>query len=98
MTKKAKGNIFMVILFSLLAIVVAVVYSLHLIKSLDKFLAITNMAYLVGIAMMYLGSYQKEKGKFTAMRLCYFASIILILVAVAFLVYGLVVGEISLFL
>ena len=98
MSKKARNRVLMVILFSVIAIAFAVVYSLHLIKKLDAFLAMTNLAYFTGLATMYLGSYHKEKQRYTSMRACYILSGVLILGAIVALVYGLAAGEISLFL
>ena len=63
MTKRARNNVLMVIFFSLITITFAVVYSLHVIEKLNAFLAVTNLAYFSGLAMMFLGSYHKEKEK-----------------------------------
>ena len=98
MAKKEKNKILMVILFSLIAIAFAVLHVVGLIKNLDSYLAMTNMSYFIGVAMMYLGSYHKDKQKYTSMKWCYGASIVLIVVAITFLIYGLATGEISLFL
>lgn len=98
MTKKLRRKVMMVILFSFIAIAFAVVHAVGLIKNLDSYLAMTNMCYFIGIAMMYLGSYHKDKQKYTSMRWCYGVSIVLIIVSITFLVYGLATGEISLFL
>lgn len=98
MTKKAKRQVYMVIFFSLIAIAVAVMHVVGLIKNLDSYLSMTYMSYFLGLATMYLGAYHKEREKFSSMRWCYGLSIVLILVAIISLIYGLCTGEISLFL
>lgn len=98
MTKKARNKVFMVVFFSLIAIAFAILHTVGLIKNLDSYLAMTNMSYFLGLALMYLGSYHKEREKFASMHWCYAASIILILVSIVSLIYGLCTGEISLFL
>ncbi len=98
MTKKARNKVIMVVLFSLIAIAFAVLHVVGLIKNLDSYLAMTNMSYFIGIAMMYLGSYHKDNHKYTSMKWCYGTSFVLIVISIVFLVYGLATGEISLFL
>ena len=98
MTKKAKNQMIMVILFSLLALAVAVLHIVGIIKKLDSYLSMTYMSYFIGLAMMYLGAYHKQKERYSSMRWCYGVSIVLILVSIVSLIYGLCTGEISLFL
>jgi len=98
MTRKAKSQVYMVIFFSLIAIAVAVLHVVGIIKNLDSYLSMTYMSYFLGLAMMYLGAYHKQKKRYSSMRWCYGVSVLLILVAVVSLIYGLCTGEISLFL
>ncbi len=98
MNKKTKNQMIMVIFFSVIAIVFAVLHVVGVVKNLDSYLAMTYMSYFLGLAMMYLGAYQKQKERFTSMRWCYIASIVLILIAIASLIYGLCTGDITLFL
>lgn len=98
MSRKAKNKMFMVIMFSAFAILFAILHVVGIIKKLDSYLAMTYMTYFLGLAFMYLGSYQKLKEKYSSMRWCFAASIVLILASIVFLIYGLATGEITLFL
>lgn len=97
MAKREKTTIFFIVFFSIVAIAFALLYVFGVIKSLDAYLAATYMSYFLGLALMYFGSYQKRKEHFKSMYLCYILSIILILLAIAALVYGIYTGNITLF-
>ena len=98
MEKKSRNTMLMVIIFSVFAIIFAILHVVGIIKNLDSYLAMTYMSYFLGLAMMYLSTYHKRNEKYTSMYVCLIGSIILILVAVTSLIYGLCTGEISLFL
>ncbi len=98
MEKKSRNTMIMVILFSSFAIVFAILNVVGIIKNLNSYLAMTYMSYFLGLALMYLSTYHKRNEKYTSMYVCLVSSIILILVAVASLIYGLCTGEITLFL
>lgn len=97
MDKKAKNSITMAVIFSAFAIIFAILYVVGAVKNLDSYLALTYMTYFLGLALMYVGNYQKLKQHFKSTKICLVASIALIIFAVVSLIYGLCIGEISLF-
>lgn len=98
MQKKSRNLIIMVFIFSLFAIVFAILHVVGIVKNLDSYLAMVYMSYFLGLALMYLSTYHRQNEKYASMYACFVASIILILVAIAALIYGLCTGEITLFL
>lgn len=98
MEKKSRNTMIMVILFSTIAIIFAILHVVGIIKNLDSYLAMTYMSYFLGLALMYLSTYHKRNEKYASMYACLIVSIALIAVAVISLIYGLCTGEISLFL
>ena len=98
MEKKSRNTMIMVILFSVFAIIFAILHVVGIIKNLDSYLAMTYMSYFLGLAMLYLSTYHKRHEKYTSMYICLVGGIILVLVAVISLIYGFCTGEITLFL
>lgn len=85
------------IIFSLAAVVFAVLYHFNLIKSLDSFLALTYVAYFVGLALMYNGGYHREYRRTPSALISFVLGFLFIILAIVLLVYGLVQGYIVLF-
>ena len=98
MEKKSRNTMIMVILFSTIAIIFAILNVVGIVKNLDSYLAMTYMSYFLGLALLYLSTYHKRNEKYVSMYACLVASITLIAVAVIALIYGLCTGEITLFL
>lgn len=98
MSKKMKTSIFLVVMFSVIAIAFAVLHILGVVKNLDSYLVMTYMSYFLGLAMMYFTSYHKQKGNVKSMYACLVTCIVLLVISIASLIYGLCTGEITLFL
>lgn len=97
LSKDAKRNIFLGILFGLLAIVFALLYYFNVIKSMEQYLAVIYVIYFVGISLFYTGRFFSETDKKLAKVLSYIFAFIGIIFAIVMLVYGFATDKVSMF-
>ncbi len=96
-TKASKRYVVFGIIFSIVAILFAILYCFKIISTMDVFLAVTYVSYFVGIALMYNGGYHRENGHTKATALNFLIGGVFILLSIALLVYGFVSGTVTLF-
>ena len=93
MDKQQKKSLAFGIVFSVLAIIFAVIYYFNILKFMDSYLALTYVVYFVGLALMFAGSYVQHK--VSAKTILWILSVVLIVAAIVMLVIGLVKGYID---
>lgn len=96
-SKIAKKYLFFGIFFGACAIAFSLLYYFNVIKNLDLFLAVIYVIYFTGVALFFNGGYCREKGNVNAKRINYIISFLCVAGATALLIYGLVIGKVSLF-
>ncbi len=95
MDRVQKKNLIMALVCSAVAIGFSVIYIFHAIKFLDNFLVLTYILFFVGLALMFTGGYQKRAGNQGFAKLFYFLSMLCIIAAFAFTIWGLAKGWIE---
>lgn len=95
MSKKSKKAIIYGSISCLLAIGFALLYYFNIIKTLDSFLSLTYVAYFVSLALIFVGSYQKECQNTRAERAANIFGFICLTASTVMLIYGFATGLIS---
>jgi len=93
---KTKRYLWLGTIFSIFAVVFAVLYFFNIITTLDLYLAVVYVAYFAGIALFYNGGYTREREKLGASVSNFLLGFIFIGAAVVMLVIGFVNGTILL--
>ncbi len=97
MKSETKRFIILAILFSIIAISFSLLYHFKIVTYLSLYLAVTYTSYFVGLALLYNGAYNREKEKNVAKKLNLIFGVLFVLLSIALLVYGIIVGDIVLF-
>lgn len=95
LTKSSKKYLWLGITFSLLAVLFAVLYYVNIISTMDLFLAVTYVAYFVGLALLYNGAYCRERSHKNSTILNFVLGCLFILLSTGMLIYGFATGKVS---
>lgn len=95
-TSNTKKYIWLGITFSVLAILFAILYYVNIISTMDLFLAVTYVAYFVGLALLYNGAYNRAKNHKNATLINFILGVLFILLSTGMLIYGFATGTVLL--
>ncbi len=99
MSKSARRDLFIGLFFSIMAVGFALLYYFKVIRYLDLYLCVTYLLYLVGLALIYNGVYNKEKNhpSNVSKKINYIIGALCVMGSVGMLIYGIASGQIELF-
>lgn len=95
MSRKSKKAIIYGSISCLLAIGFALLYYFNIIKTLDSFLSLTYVAYFISLALIFVGSYQKECQNNKTALVANIFGFVFMLASTVMLIYGFSTGLIS---
>lgn len=93
----AKKNVIFTMIFSVFAIVFALLYHFKVISKMDLALAFIYVTYFVGLALIYNGCYFAKKANKPVAITSFVIGFLAILGAACYLLYGLITETIVLF-
>ncbi len=99
MSKSARRYLLIGLFFSCAAVVLALLYYFKVIRYLDLYLSVIYIMYLLGLALVFNGVYNRDKNhpSVISKRANYIVGGLCILGSIGMLIYGLVSGQVELF-